>query len=115
MKLLLLILVWLALLAVSWSLALVALGLAPLIVLIALPFHPARHLHWRRFRAHQGLAVPPGARASLLWLASLQLPPMCRLTIKLTGGPARRRQQERSRVPARPVEHRVRRHRDKSD
>ena len=38
MKLLLLVLVWFVLLAVSWPLAVVALFLAPLVLLVALPF-----------------------------------------------------------------------------
>jgi len=41
MKLLLLIVVWFVLLAVSWPLALLALVLAPLIWLVALPFRLA--------------------------------------------------------------------------
>jgi hypothetical protein len=38
MKLLLLVLVWFVLLAVSWPLAVAALFLAPLVLLVALPF-----------------------------------------------------------------------------
>ena len=41
MKLLLLVVVWFVLLAVSWPLALLALVLAPLIWLVALPFRLA--------------------------------------------------------------------------